>query len=589
MDEEKDLQNLVEILKTKSASEELIYSINKDIKNGDFNGALEKIENFLEETNKKEIVVDYAQEEIEPIDIKKLENKESVYPEKLTNIKIEKDFIGMLLNNPKLMSKYYILHDECYFESKILLEIYKGIVFTEGEAYTPYLAKKGYNFGKTDYEINEAKKALKAEYSRSNLEMEKIYLEIKKLFILRKNYLAMPISSIQNSIEKITDYKLYNKMSEQEVKNAVSQVLITDKFKQSILSKDITNFLVKGENNLINGLPFPFRILSSVFKGIRKGELMSFAMPSNAGKSRLSVSLAAYVAFVNKQKVLLVSNEMSEEKMKLCLITTVLNNEVYQKLHGIDIKKTEGELLELKFRPDDPNSCVIDENGYILRFENESQEEFSKRLETLSTEFKKVLQVTEWINSQINNAIYFVNITDHTNDELQKIIMNYYYKYDIHYMFYDTLKTDTSNIGNGEEIKRTATILSNLAQNLGIFIGSSLQLTETSTLPVNLDVNDLAVSRTVKEVLDTLMLMKQIHNEDLDDYEFSENEVDTKFYNLERYRDPNVRYYACVVDKNRAGAKPKVLFRLNLAYNEWFELGYLRLKTGKSGYEEYAD
>ena len=34
-----------------------------------------------------------------------------------------------------------------------------------------------------------------------------------------------------------------------------------------------------------------------------------------------------------------------------------------------------------------------------------------------------------------------------------------------------------------------------------------------------------------------------------------------------KYKDPDVRYYACVVDKNRAGAKPKVLFRLNLAYN----------------------
>ena len=39
-----------------------------------------------------------------------------------------------------------------------------------------------------------------------------------------------------------------------------------------------------------------------------------------------------------------------------------------------------------------------------------------------------------------------------------------------------------------------------------------------------------------------------------------------------------MRYYAWVVDKNRAGAKPKVLFKLNLAYNSWEELGYLRIK-----------
>ena len=40
--------------------------------------------------------------------------------------------------------------------------------------------------------------------------------------------------------------------------------------------------------------------------------------------------------------------------------------------------------------------------------------------------------------------------------------------------------------------------------NFNIFICSSLQLAESQTSPINLDVNDLAVSRTVKEVLDTL-------------------------------------------------------------------------------------
>ena len=72
--------------------------------------------------------------------------------------------------------------------------------------------------------------------------------------------------------------------------------------------------------------------------------------------------------------------------------------------------------------------------------------------------------------------------------------------------------------------------------------------------------------------------MKQIHNEDLEKYQYSHKEEDTKFYNLDKCEDPDVRYYACVVDKNRAGAKPKVVFRLNLAYNIWEELGYLRLK-----------
>ena len=64
-------------------------------------------------------------------------------------------------------------------------------------------------------------------------------------------------------------------------------------------------------------------------------------------------------------------------------------------------------------------------------------------------------------------------------------------------------------------------------------------------------------------------------------YEYSKEEVSTETFELERFEDPDVRYYACVVDKNRAGAKPTLLFRLNLAYNVWEELGYLRLKQEK--------
>ena len=218
---------------------------------------------------------------------------------------------------------------------------------------------------------------------------------------------------------------------------------------------------------------------------------------------------------------------------------------------------------------------------FVLQNEKETREQFIKRLSKISTEFNKTVKATDWLNEQLNNCIYFINITDHTNDELKKVITNYYYKEKIEYMFYDTMKTDTQNIGKSEEIKKTATIISNLAQNLNIFIGYTMQITETPTLPINLTINDLSESRTVKEVLDTLCLIKQIDNRTLKDYEYSLEEVSDTYYPLKEYKDPDERYYACVVDKNRAGSKPKVLFNLNLAYNRWVEVGYLRLKEQK--------
>ena len=505
-------------------------------------------------------------------------SEDGIYPSELHNIELEERYIGLLLDNPKAISMYYIVHEDCYFQSDELLNLYKSILFTEGQAYAPQIAKNDFNFAKESPETYKRKIQLKEKIKKGRFDFEKTYVELRKLFEIRKNYLSNPIKETQQQVIDILQYQLYDQMTIQEVKNAIIQITTTEKFKRAVLSSNITNFLLTGDNSLTTGLELPFPILSSVFKGLRRGETMAYAMPSNSGKSRFTINLASYLAFIHHKKVLIISNEMSEEKMKLCLITTVLNNKEIQKIHGQQISKTEGELLEFKFRPDKENDVEVDEDGFVIKDNGETQKAFAKRLMDISSEFRQTIAVTDWIDKQIKNSIYFVNITNHTNDELEKVILNYYYKEKIEYMFYDTLKTDTENIGNGDELKKTATILSNLAQNLNIFIASSLQLTESNTLPINLNINDLAVSRTVKEVLDTLCLIKQIHNEDLDKYEYSLEEVDNKFYDLKRFKDPDVRYYACVVDKNRAGAKPKVVFRLNLAYNMWEELGYLRLK-----------
>ena len=570
--EEEKIKRIYEILDNIPVTEKnksIIEEIKQELLNKDYMAAYKKIEKLNKSEEDDEDEEEYIEEE---------EEQTGIYPKELSNIEEERTFIGLLLNDPKLIVKYYFPFEECYFEDPDSLNAYKSILFTEGGAYSSEDAKRRFNFARDNEEVYNFKMELKAKVKNKEYDVEKIFIDLRKLFILRKNYLAIPIKSIQDRVVEITNYLLYDKMSIEEVKSAIEQVNATEKFKRAVLNKDLTTFLESGENNLRNGLPLPFPILTSVFKGIRRGETMAFSMPSNSGKSRFTIDLAAHVALVHKKKVLIISNEMSEDKMKLCLITTIINNKAIQELHGVHLSKTEGELLEFKYRADDPKNVETDEEGFIIRKPKEKQGDFVKRLTKESEEFRKTIEITDWANKEIKNSIYFINITDHTNDELQKVIMNYYYKEQIEYVFYDTLKTDAANIGVGEELKKTATILSNLAQNFNLYICSTLQLAESNTLPVNLNVNDLAVSRTVKEVLDTLCLIKQINSENYQDYEYSLKEVDKEYFDLEKYEDPNVRYYACVVDKNRAGAKPKLLFRLNLAYNIWEELGYLRLK-----------
>ena len=566
-DSEKKIYDIINQIPITSKNRKKIEEIKLAVQMGEYRVALTKLKELNKESEEED-----EEEEVEE------ENLEGIFPKALSNLELEYKYMGLLLENPKSISRYYFLYRECYFEDDKILNVYKSVLFTEGGRYTPEIAKDGFNFSKDSEEVYRFKNELKKAVRDKNYDMEKVYEELKKLFALRKAYTVNPVKNIQDKIVDIINYKLYDQMTVEEVEAAVNQVTVTDKFKQTILNRNLTSFIEDGDNNLANGLKLPFPILTQVFKGVRKGETMAYAMPSNSGKSRFAIDLAAYMAFINKKKVLIISNEMSEEKMKLCLITTILNNPEIQKVHGQKIHIAENEILALQFKADDPSRVNVDEQGHILREKGEKQKDFIKRLQKESSQFNKVIYVTDWINKEINNSIYFINITDHTNDELKKVIMNYYYKEKIEYVFYDTLKTDTANIGNAEEIKKTATILSNIAQNFEIFICSSLQLTETSTLPVNLDVNDLAVSRTVKEVLDTLCLIKQINRDNLKDYEYSLKEVDNTFYDLEKFDDPDIRYYAAVVDKNRAGPKPKLVFRLNLAYNSWEELGYLRLK-----------
>ena len=574
---EDELDDLEDIEEETEEDDELddLEEIEEETEEDDELDDLEDIEED-EETDDEE---NYEEDDSEVSEEITQQQQEKEDLDKLSSIEVEYIFLGLLLNNPKAISRYYFLYEDCHFSEPELDNMYRIIVFRESEQYAPAIAKEGFKLPMEAGDSYTLKEHLQEMAAEKNYDIELAYTTLKKLFILKKNYLLAPTKLIRDNILNIINYTRYDEMTVEEVESAIEQIGVTASLSQGRLNEDTTNFLLNDQGTLSTGAALPFPILTSVFKGIRKGETFVYAMPSNSGKSRFTINIASYLAFVENKKVLIISNEMSEEKMRLCLITTILNNKEYQQLHGQDIKKSEGELLELKFRPDKKKKGLkLDENGYILREENELMEDFVVRLNELSTEFRKTVATTEWLNTQIDNSIYFIHITEHTNDDLRKIIMNYYYRYNVDYIFYDTLKADTANIGNGEEVKKTATILSNLAQKFEMFIGSSMQLLESDTLPVNLTINDMSASRTVKEVLDTLCLIKRIHPLTLSKYEYSEIEEAKQYKDLEVFDDPDVRYYVCVVDKNRAGAKPTLLFRLNLAYNFWEELGYVRLK-----------
>lgn len=534
---------------------------------------------YEDEESDESTNTEMSEEEVNELESAGGNNLDELNPPQLTNVQLEYAYLGLLFNNPKGISVYYFTCGDCFFSTDALENLYKIVVFQDGEKFAPAIAKEGFNLPTEDSQTYDLKEQLKMAVANRHFSIEKIYTELKKLFTLKKAYLNSPTKKMQDKILEIASYELYKDMSVEEVEAAIEQITVTNKLSQAVLNEDMTQFYMSGESNLTNGVEIPFTILSTVFKGLRKGETMSYAMPSNSGKSRFTINLAAHLAYVMKKKVLIISNEMTEDKMRLCLITTILNNKNLQKEHGQEITITEGELLEMQYRPDKGAKVKVDENGYILREEGETTPEFSERLEKYSEDYRKVIRATKWLDeTQKDNSIYFIHVSEHSNEDLRKIIMNYYYRNRVEYIFYDTMKTEIADIGNGEQLKKTATVMSTLAQKFQMFIASSLQLLESTTLPVNLTINDMSASKTVKEVLDTLCLIKQINNQTLNKYEWSDTEDYRECHDIQPDPNPDVRFYACVVDKNRAGAKPTVLFKLNLAYNHWEEVGYLRIK-----------
>ena len=307
-DKVKKLNELLSRIEPTDENQRKIKEIKKLINDGNLNLTLKKIDELFSENNMEEnepesdIETNLIQEDTLENNEEDTETEEDFnnteemvinnndeeketgekYPKELENENLEYVYIGLLLNHPKYITKYYFLYDICLFENQELLNVYKSVLFFEGAEYTSELAKKGFNFSKDSADVYQYKQKIKMDVANKKYKMETIYVDLKKLFIIRKNYLQEPMEEIQNKIADIVNYKLYSHMSVEEVENAIEQIIITKRFKSSVLNTDLTDFLKLGENNLTTGLKLPFPILNSVFKGIRKGETMAYAMPSNS-------------------------------------------------------------------------------------------------------------------------------------------------------------------------------------------------------------------------------------------------------------------------------------------------------------------
>ena len=88
---------------------------------------------------------------------------------------------------------YYFLYKDFHFSNEELADIYKSILFQEAEKYAPAIAKENYNIPREKSNTYSLKQKIKHEIGEKNYNIEFIYTELKKLFILKKIILLLQL------------------------------------------------------------------------------------------------------------------------------------------------------------------------------------------------------------------------------------------------------------------------------------------------------------------------------------------------------------------------------------------------------------
>lgn len=510
-------------------------------------------------------------------------------PENLRSMFTELTFIGALCVEPRLMSKYEDFIAPKYdFTANSTVFFYLCLV---------QLGKR------TDYVITpESVNAFMAD-NRDRAKVYQKYGGYKWIeYVIKMANGNNAVENIESYYGMIKKYSLIRQFWNKGVKEPMEKLVVSSDFptmKPREVLLEVHNLFGKIYTKLANGeevrsltsgceeyidakletpeqgLDLPFPIMTQIFQGVRLGQFWAWGMLSNAGKSRFLIRIIANLAFVQGIKVLIISNEMTEEEMRACLITTTINNPDVQKLHGIKLSKNQVDIQNGVYNADATFAIredVID--GRVVRLKGETIEEYREKVEQLSSEYRQVKAISRWIDNEMKDKIRIIETgSDYSDKDLKQIIENTCVAEGIDYVFYDTFKSDKDAMGDWSAMKKTATILSEIAKKRNLFIGANIQLTDDANFckPLELSSSNIANSKQIKHVLDALCLFKEIPYADVDKYVYWKGTTDKpqKVHNL----SPEKRYYVCKIDKNRAGIKPDLLFELNLNTNIWEEVG----------------
>lgn len=505
----------------------------------------------------------------------------------LTNVQSELLFIGALYKNPELYISYgqsmrstYDFSDEaCRFFYNSFEVMYKSFSETINEDKVNIFMSQDYDRLK-EYKKYKGWKFLKSCMRLADPnDFNKYYTNVKKYSLVReydRNGISMDYIVNNKHFSSMTAEDIYRKVRLKADKintviNAVNEAVVLN----SGTEKQISSYLIAPDQ----GIPLPWALLDQMFRGCRLGKVIFNGFLSNEGKTRNMMLLIAYIVLVLDEKFLLLSNEMDEDDLRNCLITTVINNDCFKMFHGVDIKKPEQEIVMGIYR-DDAGKIITrkeDKNGDFI----ETVEEYIDRVERTSSEYRLVQRVAKWIDEKREGKLYFKDVgSNYSDSAIEFECRKHRILYDVKYCGYDTLKGYGTD--DWQTVKQTATKLKELMKEIDMFCWAVFQLTDDSVYVdvMDLSSNNIANAKQIKHVADILMLGKRIDKEHYAKYQYvSTLDVNGEYGRFGKNFNPDKTYFALKIDKNRGGNKNVMpLFEIDLDLNVWNEIGYLQKK-----------
>lgn len=500
-----------------------------------------------------------------------------------SNIQSEMCFIGALTRNPDLLVNYSnFMRSKYDFSDPVTKFFYDSfetyyLTFSQSVDETKMNVFMSQNDERLKlYKQYKGWKTIQRYMSLADESDIKNYFNIIKKYSLVREYgrNGFPVNKIltHKNFDKMTPNDIYRIIRTKADKintviNAGEEAIeLTDKN-----SAQIDKYLEKPNF----GLPFPWYMYNEFFLGMRDTKVLFEGFLSNEGKTRKLILLAAYIALIQNENFFLMSNEMDEEDLRSCLITTVVNNREFQDLHGVYFEKPEKEIV-LGVYHDVKNEIIrrkIDDNGIYV----ETNEEYINRVKQDSKEYWEIKKVTDWIDSKDRvGKVMFKDVGDDYSPERiefelrkAKMVQN------IKYYGYDTLKG--YNTDDWSQIKQFATKLKELTKELRMSGYAVFQLSDDTVFTdvFSLSSNNIANAKQIKHVADILNLGKKLIKEEYHKYQVV-LEVDAWGEPVVEDLDLRKQYFCIKVDKNRSGSKDKImLFEIDLNLNVWRNIGYI--------------